>query len=120
MARTKAYMLALFAMKPHPSNVKIEVHPDGSYEWQLTGTISAGENFPTITLYAGLVGASSDEEARELSLLELLKWAPPSEGWVAHHVTVNTATKEQIEKVLHYITEHEKEEDVDIPPEIIT
>jgi hypothetical protein len=97
--KPKLYVMALHAVKADPSVVKITEYADGSYRWEMVeGATFAG--LPVMLLSAYLILAASHEEAEAAGMRKILEEAPAREGWISHHVTLNTVSREQLADVL--------------------
>ena len=80
MSPPKLYMMALYATRPAPDKPGTAEHE--------------------VSLRAGMIVAGTNEEAMRKGLVQLLEWCPPGDGWVGHHVTLDTLPREKLLGVL--------------------
>ena len=108
------YVMAMYAMKLDPERVEFTPQPDGTVSWALKETLEERAGiFPSVSLWAVGVVASSEEQAREAGMERLLEECPWQEGWVNHHVTVNTIPREILSKALSASADDEDDEETD-------
>jgi hypothetical protein len=99
MATQKLFVLAMYAMKLDPARVRFTPQEDGTVHWELKELLDEQAGiFPSVSLWAVAAVAQSVEEAKEMGMQQLLEECPWQEGWVNHHVTINTVPRKIILK----------------------
>jgi hypothetical protein len=94
MAKQKLFVLAMYAMKLNPARVRFTPQEDGTVHWELKEMLDEQAGiFPSVSLWAVAAVAQSEEEAKEMGMQRLLSECPWQEGWVNHHVTINTVPR---------------------------
>lgn len=112
MAKQRLYVMAMYAMKLDPSRVRFTPQEDGTVHWELKEMLDEQAGlFPSVSLWAVAAVAQSEEEAREMGMQRLLDECPWQEGWVNHHVTINTVPRKILLKAAESPEEDEKQED---------
>lgn len=121
MAEQKLFVLAMYAMKLDPSRLKFTPQEDGTVHWELKEMLDERTGlFPSVSLWAVAAVAGSEEEAKEMGMQRLLQDCPWQEGWVNHHVTVNTVPRDILLKVKEARAEEEAEDEREADgPELI-
>ncbi|HEY0003682.1 MAG TPA: hypothetical protein VGB17_02640 [Pyrinomonadaceae bacterium] len=118
MERPKLFVMAMYAMKLDPERLNFTPQPDGTVRWELKETLDERAGiFPAVSLWAVGALASSEEQAREAGMQQLLEQCPWQEGWVNHHLTINAIPREILSKAVHWSREDtaESEEEQDLP-----
>jgi len=94
MSKQRLFVLAMYAMKLDPARVKFTPQEDGTVHWELKEMLDERAGlFPSVSLWAVAAVAPSAEEAKEMGMQRLLEECPWQEGWVNHHVTINTVPR---------------------------
>jgi hypothetical protein len=94
MSKQRLFVLAMYAMKLDPARVKFTPQEDGTVHWELKELLDEQAGlFPSVSLWAVAAVATSAEEAKEMGMQRLLEECPWQEGWVNHHVTLNTVPR---------------------------
>jgi hypothetical protein len=94
MAKQRLFVLAMYAMKLNPERVRFTPQEDGTVHWELKELLDEQAGvFPSVSLWAVAAVAQSEEEAKEMGMQRLLSECPWEEGWVNHHVTINTVPR---------------------------
>jgi hypothetical protein len=123
MAKQRLFVMAMYAMKLDPARVRFTPQEDGTLHWELKETIEEQAGiFPSVSLWAVAAVAQSEEQAREMGMERLLEECPWQEGWVNHHVTINSVPREILLKVAaetEYDTEQYEDDERDEPDVIM-
>jgi hypothetical protein len=94
MAKQRLFVLAMYAMKLDPARVRFTEQEDGTVHWELKELLDVQAGiFPSVSLWAVAAVAQSEAEAKEMGMQRLLEECPWQEGWVNHHVTINTVPR---------------------------
>jgi hypothetical protein len=94
MSKQRLFVLAMYAMKLDPARVRFTPLEDGTVHWELKELLDEQTGlFPSVSLWAVAAVATSAEEAKEMGMQRLLEECPWQEGWVNHHVTINTVPR---------------------------
>lgn len=108
----RLFVMAMYAMKLDPARVRFTPQEDGTVHWELKEMLDEQAGlFPSVSLWAVAAVAQSEEEAREMGMQRLLDECPWQEGWVNHHVTINTVPRKILLKAAESPEEDEKQED---------
>jgi hypothetical protein len=95
MAKSRLFVLAMYAMKLDPERVRFTPQEDGTLHWELKEMLDEQTGiFPSVSLWAVAAVADSAEQAKEMGMERLLQECPWQEGWVNHHVTLNTVPRD--------------------------
>jgi hypothetical protein len=114
MAKQRLFVLAMYAMKLDPARVRFTPQEDGTVHWELKELLDEQTGiFPSVSLWAVAAVATSAEEAKEMGMQRLLEECPWQEGWVNHHVTLNTVPRKIVLKVAESPEEEEKPDEGD-------
>lgn len=90
----KFYLLGLFAMKLDPADVILTELPDGRTALEIKpGVIFNAASPPPFQFWAVGTVADSEEEARHKGRALLEQNWPVRDGWVHHHVHVNSVSR---------------------------
>lgn len=109
MAKQRLFVLAMYAMKLDPERVRFTPQEDGTLHWELKETLEEQAGiFPSVSLWAVAAVAQSEEQAKEMGMERLLQDCPWQDGWVNHHVTINSVPRDILLKAAA-----ETEEDVE-------
>jgi hypothetical protein len=112
MNKPRLFVLAMYAMKLDPSRVRFTPQEDGTVHWELKELLDERTGiFPSVSLWAVAAVAQSAEEAKEMGMQRLLDECPWQEGWVNHHVTINTVPRKILLKAAQWPEEEEDEPD---------
>ena len=102
----KLFVLAMYAMKLDPARVRFTPQEDGTVHWELKDVLDERAGlFPSVSLWAVAAVATSEDEAKEMGMQQLLDECPWQEGWVNHHVTINTVPRKILLKAAAEFTE---------------
>ncbi|MBD0370090.1 MAG: hypothetical protein ICV60_04595 [Pyrinomonadaceae bacterium] len=113
MAKQRLFVLAMYAMKLDPSRVRFTPQEDGTVHWELKEMLDERAGlFPSVSLWAVAALAESEDEAREMGMQRLLEECPWQEGWVNHHVTLNTVPRKILLKAAA-VPDEDEERDAD-------
>ncbi len=116
----KLYLLALYALKIDPERLIIIKDDDGRVSWQVDDGVDQMISIDSpVMLWAQAVVADSEDEARQVGLESILKECPLEDGWINHHASVNTASKESLTKALEFLSEAAGGEDEEWPEPIV-
>ncbi len=108
MSKQRLFVLAMYAMKLDPARVKFTPQEDGTVHWELKEILDERAGvFPSVSLWAVAAVAHSEEEAKEMGMQRLLEECPWQEGWVNHHVTINTVPRKILLKAAESAEEEE-------------
>lgn len=114
MAKQRLFVLAMYAMKLDPARVRFTPQEDGTVHWELKDMLDERAGlFPSVSLWAVAAVAQSEEEAKEMGMQRLLDECPWQEGWVNHHVTINTVPRKILLKAAEQPYEDEEQDDDD-------
>ncbi|HKS30436.1 MAG TPA: hypothetical protein VJS44_21600 [Pyrinomonadaceae bacterium] len=122
MAKQRLFVLAMYAMKLDPARVRFTPQEDGTVHWELKEMLDEQAGlFPSVSLWAVAALAESEDEAKEMGMQRLLEECPWQDGWVNHHVTINTVPRKILMKAADWPDEDEEPEDEDEQdePEVI-
>jgi hypothetical protein len=109
MAKQRLFVLAMYAMKLDPERVTFTPQEDGTVHWELKDLLDERAGlFPSVSLWAVAAVAQSEEEAKEMGMQRLLSECPWQEGWVNHHVTINTVPRKILLKAAEGSQEDEE------------
>ena len=112
MAKQRLFVMAMYAMKLDPSRVLFTPQEDGTVHWELKEMLDEQTGlFPSVSLWAVAAVAQSEEEAREMGMQRLLDECPWQDGWVNHHVTINTVPRKILLKAAESPDEDEEQQD---------
>lgn len=122
MAKHRLFVLAMYAMKLDPERVRFTPQEDGTLRWELKETLEEQAGiFPSVSLWAVAAVAPSEEQAKEMGMDRLLAECPWQEGWVNHHVTINSVPRDILLKAAAEMEEdaapQEEEDDDDVGDE---
>ena len=112
----------MYAMKLDPARVRFTPQEDGTVHWELKEMLDEQAGlFPSVSLWAVAALAESEDEAKEMGMQRLLEECPWQDGWVNHHVTINTVPRKILMKAADWPDEDEEPEDEDEQdePEVI-
>ena len=114
MAKQRLFVLAMYAMKLDPARVRFTPQEDGTVHWELKDVLDERAGlFPSVSLWAVAAVAQSEEEAKEMGMQRLLDDCPWQEGWVNHHVTINTVPRKILLKAASEAPEDVEDGDTD-------
>ncbi len=103
--------MAMYAMKLDPERVLFTPQEDGTVHWELKEMLDEQAGlFPSVSLWAVAAVASSEDEAKEMGMQRLLEECPWQEGWVNHHVTINTVPRKILLKAASAPEEDDEDE----------
>lgn len=120
MDQPKLFVLAMYAMKLDPERLNFTPQPDGTVQWELKETLDEQAGiFPAVSLWAVGAVAYSAEQAQEMGMQQLLEKCPWPEGWVNHHVTINTIPHEVILKAARWSQDDAPEDDEQELPDLL-
>lgn len=114
MAKQRLFVLAMYAMKLDPERLRFTPQEDGTVHWELKDLLDERAGlFPSVSLWAVAAVAETEDEAREMGMQRLLEECPWQEGWVNHHVTLNTVPSKILLKAAADAPKAEEGEDGD-------
>jgi hypothetical protein len=120
MSESKFYLLALYAMKLNPDDVVYTSEEDGSIKWDFKpGKKTMGEGFPLVSLWALGAVAQSADEAKAQGMEKLMEVCPSQQGWVNHHVSINTVSRATLLRVVEDATGTSERTEDDEWPDIL-
>jgi hypothetical protein len=124
MAKQRLFVLAMYAMKLDPERVRFTPQEDGTVHWELKEMLDERAGlFPSVSLWAVAAVAESEDEAKEMGMQRLLEECPWQDGWVNHHVTINTVPRKILLKAAQWpeedVDETEAEDDDEDDSEVI-
>jgi hypothetical protein len=109
MAKQRLFVLAMYAMKLDPERVRFTPQEDGTVHWELKDMLDERAGlFPSVSLWAVAAVAQTEDEAKEMGMQRLLDECPWQEGWVNHHVTINSVPRKILLKAAERIDEDEE------------